>query len=516
MSTLEDQRREMSQTLKNLQDGAAENGGQIRNLTAAVDDIKSGLQKMEAATLEFNKRAYQPSGSDAELRRYTHANAADLASNKRNYAQNGDSVVRLRGHVSKAGGYVPGLLDDTNARTQWQRELQEVVTTRSIVRMVRRNRDGSCIGSPIMDAAVADMLRAGPQGISRIFADGSGAGIQGEDLIPDQAIPELERAVQFASGIADIFDTKDVPPGGLFRLPFTGGNLFPTIKTAPTGNDPANAPLSEWNSSNNTVEAIPLVVSTQLDREAAEESIIAVVPEVMAAMARGWQFGKDNIALNGRTDGSQDDLPNWDVRGIWTDNSALFASTAHHLRMADGLRRDAIATSSAIDGNAAQTADGVRTLLKTLGARFFSNLSDVVILMSPEYLLGTALGFTEIKTWDSVGADASILTGQLPGGAGGLPGQIGFLWGVPVCVTPFLTADLNATGVFDNVTETQTGMLVVSRSKYEWRMRKAMMVETDVEVRNDTVTLVGRMKTVFRKVGNTADKSCAYAYNLDA
>ncbi|MCK5088701.1 MAG: hypothetical protein KAQ88_01855 [Hyphomicrobiaceae bacterium] len=508
---IETQRRELAANLAGMREAAEANGGKIADLDAAVRGFKTQLQTMEASQAEANARAYEPTGTDRELKRYMGANAADLKANARNYVQKGDEAVRLRGHVSRAGGYLPGLLDDPNARTEWQREFQQVVTTRNLVRLARSNRDGSHRGSPIMDAACADMMRAAPPGLARIFADAAtGAGIHGADLIPDQALPELERAVQFTSGVADLFETRGMPAGGLFRLPFTGGNIFPSLKVAATGNDPANAPLSDWASDNNTIEAKSLVAATQLDREATEEALIAVMPEVMMTIARAWQFGKDNVCINGHAAGTQDALASWDIRGIWGAQSA----TNHHLKLADGLRADAIATSTAIDQNAAQDADGARALLKTLGARFFSDLSDIVFLVSPEYLLGTMLGFSEVKTWDQIGSTPSVVSGMMPGGAGALPGSVGVLYGVPVVVTPFLSADLNASGVYDNVTTNLTGIIAVSRSKYEWRQRHAAMIETDTEIRNDTVTVVSRMKTLFRKRGDTSDKSAAYGYNL--
>ncbi len=516
--SVEEQRRELADTLATLSSAREEQGGKIDNMDEAVRGLTESMQNLETAQFEANRRADIPTGNDADLARFTSVRSVDVAARPGHYAKSDSGAIRLRGHVSATGGFVPGLLDGA-PKTDWHAEFQDVVTTRNLVRKFSATKNGGCRPTPIMDEAVRYLLESAPAGLKRIFADAAtGAGIHGEDLIPDQVLPGVERAVQFTSGVSDLFETRGVPRGGLFRLPFTGGNLFPTLKVAATGNDPANAPLGEWTSDNNTIETLPLVVSTQLDREAAEEALIAVMPEVSEAMARGWQFGKDNICINGHTAGTQDDNANWDIRGIWTANSGQFGGTADHRRLSDGLRRDAFSTSTTRDQAAELDSDGIRTLIGEMDAKFFANMvgGDLVILASPEYYLGTMLGFTDMKTWDAVGPNASILTGRIGGPSVSLPGQVGSIFGIPVVSTAFLSADMNAVGVFDNVTLTKTGMLVVSREQYEWRQRQSMMIETDTEIRNDTITLVGRMKTLFRKRGDVTEKSCAYSFNLPA
>jgi hypothetical protein len=250
--------------LGTIRAAADANGGKIGDMGTALETLTTGLQAQSAEVAKMRAHRALPTGEDVGLRQYVARDWHDTDS--RAFAKTERGAVQMTRSVDPVSGVTWGLADDPNPQTDWQRGLQKAVTTRSLVRRIR-GADGN--SSPICDAAISRILQNGPDSISRIFADAAtAAGIQGDSFFPDQAVPELERAVEFQSGFADMFEQHDIPAGALFRIPRRAGNLFPTLKAAATGNDPANAPLSEWASTNNLIEGVPQVVSTQFDREA--------------------------------------------------------------------------------------------------------------------------------------------------------------------------------------------------------------------------------------------------------
>jgi hypothetical protein len=75
-----------------------------------------------------------------------------------------------------------------------------------------------------------------------------------------------------------------------------------------------------------------------------------------------------------------------------------------------------------------------------------------------------------------------------------------------------LTADLASTGLFTGSGAT-SGVLAIDRSAYELRVRKAAMLETQQDIRNNTQTVVASWRGLFRKRGLSSVKTAAFSYN---
>lgn len=529
---LEQRRRELEAKVGELASARAEIGAKIATNETAVRDLTTAVQRLQEAQTNVNRDAAEPTGRDADLRFYTgiprsisideHGQVRTddtderrtkraLARNAPCYRQGPAGQIRMTGHRTESGGFVYGLLDDPNPRTPWQRELQRAATMRTLVRAALNPKSSKA--TPIADEMVLGVLEDAPRFIrERMFADSTGIG---GEWIPD-TWAEVERETAHQVGFANIFAQRNVGPGGTLHLPFVEGELLAYKGAIPTTDDPADATLSDFTSRENTITTSELVVGTQIHRDATEDMLIPVWEEVMGKIVRSIAIAKDNIAINGDTAAShQDTIATWNIRSLL--KSTGLGTTADHRRISIGLRARATDISNTVDQNAAQTAAGAKTAMKRLGPEYYGKVGSVIFATSPEYFLGTMLGFTELMTWDKVGPAATILTGMLPG-KGVRPGSVGFLWGREVVITPMISADLATTGLYTGSGST-TGMLVLDTDDFEWRLRKDLRAESQENIRNNTHTLVARTRLSFRTKANdtgSTRKNVNWSYNLTA
>lgn len=512
---LNEAQEKLAQTLGELrsaqassQEGLQNNAAAIAALTTAQEDLRKAHED-----LARERSISAADGPDSGLRQYKLGDDETIKRNRHAYVANELGKVRMIGHEVHGGnGWRYGLLDDPNPRTAWQREFQGVVTLRNLVRV---HQEPSRRSTPFLDEMVASVAQDGPNDIARIFANNTA---KGAEWIPDNTFPGLEEEVQHMQGVHKLFAQNSLPPGGTMKLPYREGNLRPYLGVVPTTNNPPDATLSDLATRENSITAVEMVIATQVHRNASEDSIVAVAPQISADIARAMAFGFDNICINGDTAAAhQDTIASWDTRGVL--GASGLGNADDHRRAGIGLRARAFDVATTSDLNATQTTAGLRTLLKLMGPEYFARLTTtgtVKLLVSPEWFLGTMLGFTDMITWDKAGAAASILTGLIGGRTGPSPGSVGFVHNVEVVMTPMLTPDLATSGLYTGSGST-TACLAVETSDFEWRIRKGMMVETAANIMNNTVTTVSRDRRVFRTKANdttSSKKNVSYGFNL--
>lgn len=450
-------------------------------------------------------------------------------------APGGGNAVQIGGRyekhvVGRSGDVVRewrwGLLDDPEPRSMAQLELQRAVTDRSLARKILAQSKGADrVATPSLDRRVMDAARACGGEISKIFADSAGIGAE---WVPDTFLPELERDVLVPTNVTSLFRQRNLPPGGV-KIPSRSGRMRVLRHAVPTIDYPAVPTLSTLTTANGQIDPIAAYVGVQIDRDFEEDSIIQILPEIRSEMARAIQFAEDDCVVNGDSTAShQDAIASWDPRGELGGTTGL-GTTADHRRRWLGLRARAYdLTSMTTDQSAAKTFAGMRTAIGKLGARNqmggYASKSDVVILTSWDYFFSTMLdatAFSEFITFEKVGALASVLSGQL-GNVGAIPGSIpagcvGFLQGfIPVCIAWPITADLAASGLFVQASDTKTGFLAVDRSRHEYCVRKGAMLESETSILQNTNTLMMRYRTVFRSLDavSSSIKDVHWSYNL--
>lgn len=505
-------------------------GGEITGLKGQMDAVQTAMKHLQQVQ-DAQQRAKVESqmGDNRELDFYTAKSFDGVdASDRPKFMtpKTGSGAIRMQGHweTRVQGGELVrfwrwGLFDDPNPRTKEQAALQRAITRRSLARMhVNTNKHRF---SPQLDLEVLDAVdRCGPE-VQRIFADSAGIGAE---WIPTTMVPELERQILIPTNLAAIFRRRVLRPGTT-TIPKRSSNLRAYKGAVPTIDNPADAILSSLTTSSVDVDPVPTVVASQVDRDAVADSLVDIVDEILMEIATAFRFADDDCIVNGDSAAThQDTIASWNTRSRLGGTTGL-GTTADHRRRWLGLRARAFdLTSMTTDQNGAQDWAGLRAALAKLGAdnmiQGHMTANSVVVLTSWEYFFSKMLAFTEFASWDKVGMLASVLTGQLgsPGATAGglLPGQVGFVSGmIPVIVAYPLTADLAASGLYTG-SGTTTGMVQCDRSRFEYCVRQGTTVESDVEIRNNTVTYVARSRVNFRALDAVAStvKDTHYSYNL--
>jgi hypothetical protein len=537
-AALDVQRQQLAEMLRANKEQNGENRKLIDTLVKTVEGVNQQIDALKLQHAQGGQSTGEWGESDY-YRRTVHPNdvkakgafdPSALREGERpqpaTYLKTDQGALRLQGHQStrKSAGHVWGLLDDPNPRDDAQRRLQKAVQDRGLVRRMLAAAQGvqvSEVYTPQSDWAVERAMADMPEGIRRIFSASAAIGLE---WIPTRTSPELEREVLAQVGFSSIFPVYD-HPGGVLQLPYESGFLQAFTHTVPTGDlDPptGNDARTSIGTGNTTVTPTALAVAAQVDRDAAEDAIIAILPQLYFDMGWAFAFADDNTVINGNVSGAQDLLASWNPRGKFT---TIANNTNNQLRRWEGLRKLGLAggASSSINLNAAQTTAGLMSMVNLLGIEQLmdsSGGSRVVIGLEPGWFFQKGLFLAEFDAWTDVGALASVLTGALGDSSfqSGpmLPNQVGFIYArFPVCLIYALTRDQNASGVFDNVTTTRNSALAIDRLRYEQWRRQGFFVESDVEIRNNTITVIGRQRNVFRpKRLSSTQFAAAVGYNM--
>jgi hypothetical protein len=117
--------------------------------------------------------------------------------------------------------------------------------------------------------------------------------------------------------------------------------------------------------------------------------------------------------------------------------------------------------------------------------------------------LANLLSLSEVKTIDTFGPLATVKTGQ-----------IAAIMGMPINMSRFIGADMNASGVYDNVTTNKTGLLMAHAPSWYIFERKGILVETDRKIDVGASEIVATMRASFDTLDLDATKNVAYGYNM--
>ena len=230
---------------------------------------------------------------------------------------------------------------------------------------------------------------------------------------------------------------------------------------------------------------------------------MALLPTLSGQIYRDLADGYEDCMINGDTSSTHaDDIANWDIRGRW--GGGAYSATGDHRKNFKGLRKlssDKSTSNIAILGGAAVTADDIISGL-ALMAEYSSQ--DMMLVTSPEMLL-TLLKLDAVQTLDKYGPAATIRSGSLAS-----------IFGMPIIVSRYMAADMNANGVWDDLTKTHSGILYVNRDSYQHYQRRGITVETAKDINSDAISVVATLRRTFASPDQTLTKNVAWLANTEA
>ena len=453
--------------------------------TKAVEDLSGKLQGLMESQARPAMRSVE-GASDRELvHRYCdETGRIHLKSNKR----------RLKFGGRTAEIHQPGLLDDKTVMTDWQQDLQKAVERRSLVRLVAKNN-----ATPRTDAEILQILHRAPSGIrgqiEKAITDSAGSGAE---WIPDGTFPSIYEEFQVPNAVAALFGTIDMPNATMLQPSLTTG-VRPYKRSAIASDDPSNYTGSTPVSSETTISVANWAVRVVYDEMDAEDAVVAMEPLVRRLVVDALNDGYEDAMINGDTNAThQDDIANWNIRSRW--GSAGLGGAADHRRIFLGLRALAADRSQTIDMGSSQTVTGIMTdLVGGMGERAASQLA---IIVSPEVFYQKLLADTNVLTLDKLGTGATLLSGQLAS-----------VFGHPIIVSRYLSADMNASGLYDNVTTNLSGVLAVDRSAFYHYQRRGALVELERDIKTGGTHVVATLRRTFRTVSGATEAVARFGYN---
>ena len=475
--------------------GRKRDAEKTEQIARMADEMRGLTQKV--AEMNAADPFASAGGSDAELRQFV----------------DNDGRLFLRGFDADAGPEMrrhdnAGLLDSRPVNDA-HKALQDACEALYVATTIKCGRDGF---SHAQDAYRVGEVRkrlpsswnkvqrawsAMPAAVRKAWDGGTGTG--GEFIpLPTLASPVWQVGEFDPEGVLSIFpriqintESVKLPVGTLYPVPYKGGGA--------SGDNPAALAKGSVGTDEVTLTAADMYVMVLIYENAAEDSIVAAFPFIRSAIARSLAIGTRFAILNGDTAAThQDDLANWDLRGMF---GAVDAGTIDYRRVFLGLRANALDNSNGVDRGTFNLSALASDINAVGGPRGVP--SDVPILTSYEGYLANFVNLTGIVSANDYGAREPIAAGE-----------VGSIFGHPIIQTDAMSADLNASGLYDNVTTTKTGYVVFNRTMHPIIERAG----TTIALQND-ITVGGsymraKQRVGFKDLTKSADAGVRYAYNM--
>lgn len=457
-------------------------GDRLQNIEKQIDDLKTA-QRLIDESIQAPAPAY---ADESELRSFVREDGSVQWSTEVKHYTN------ARGH--RVSVEESGLLDSEFACSDWHAELKSIASDRHLARLLMADPY-----TPKLDARLYRHLKQAPRAlqpaITKAFNDQSGTGAE---FIPDQFISDLYQTFQLPKRLRGLL-TRVQADRNTLLIPRLNRGGRPYIK----GEITVDSPLAQYTTSTpatgqKTINIKGLASSYVLDDAAVEDAALAVLPIFSQQIAMDLEDAFEDCMINGDTAAThQDDIANWNIRSRW--GASGLGGSADHRRTFNGMRAAAFDQSNtAAKAGASLAASDILSGMSSLGELGASNL---VMVVSPEFMINSLMGLDEVVTIDKFGPAASVLSGQ-----------IGSIFNVPIIMSRFLSNDLATTGLYTGSGAT-TGFLLFNAASYYLYERRGIVVEQDKDISAGAIRLVATYRAVMGSPDQAATKNTFFGFN---
>lgn len=451
------------------------------------------------ALAEIKAEQKRLADSNRDLRENLEAKAADLKAIQQRLAETtapkvetvSEKEATLRRYVREDGTVdAAAMCSDPVSRGDWHAELKAMVDDRNLAKLMTK----SGRGCKALDQRIERHIQSAPAVIQRAFSDAAGLGAE---WIPDLVLPTLFGKLYQAGAVESLFPSLAMP-GKEVRLPFLTMKVKPYLKSAATW---SSITAEDDTTSQTSLTAKSLAARITIDEDASQDSIIMGLDYARESLSAAIAHAVEDAIINGDTAGThQDTIASWNPVSRW--NASGLGGADDHRAAFLGLR--AYAADNSATRDAGSDTDHYNGILATRGVMAGAHgvAGGLALICSPNYYLLKLLAVDEVATVDKLGPQAQVLTGQ-----------VASISGMPVITSDFMTSDLNASGIFDNVTTTKTGYLIVDRARWLMGNYRPVTIDIDREITSGVVEVVATRRCIFKSVDATT-KTVAFAYNI--
>jgi HK97 family phage major capsid protein len=309
----------------------------------------------------------------------------------------------------------------------------------------------------------------------------TGGSATGLEFIPTNFSAQLIDKWRLALRVPSLFDRISMPTK-VYKLPLEGIDPITFFVAENTSDNlvdnTTHIPPSTPGTANITFTAKKLALRTVWSEESDQDSIINMGDYARNKIGQALANGDEDVDINGDTAGTMD-----------SDSG-----TAGHRRLAwSGLRKLTNAGAKVDFGNV-DTAwlTNLRAMRMKLG-KYGVQPSQLALIVSVKGYLKMLANIPEIQTLDKYGGQAVILTGEL-----------GRIDGIPIIPSEFVREDLNASGVFDNVTTDRTIVILVNRNQFMHGDRSLMTLRSYEAPLSDQLYAIAKHRLDFQTVEGSA------------
>jgi HK97 family phage major capsid protein len=312
---------------------------------------------------------------------------------------------------------------------------------------------------------------------------------EGAEFLPRELSPNLIERVNLELMVAALFPSIPMPtnpydvPGRPVARQKTSRALENTADTGQTGFKKITPATRKV-----TLTAKKFGGEALVSKEAEEDLIIPMLGFMQEELVDYMVADIEDAIINGDTAGTMD-------TGWAADDPRLNF---------DGLRKSAQASGKTDGAGATLSVALLRGNRKAMG-KYGVKPTQLAHILSINALI-EILADTALLTLEKYGPKATVLTGEL-----------GKVDNIPVIVSEFVRADLNATGVFDNVTKTKTEAITAYRNGWFQGERRGLTVQVLRELYaedDQDAVLVSLRRAFAARFPVATENIVALTYNL--
>ncbi len=274
----------------------------------------------------------------------------------------------------------------------------------------------------------------------------------GLEWVPDAGMSaEMQYAVELEARVYTLFPTFEMPQSP-FKWPLrTGvGAAYRAVENANL-DSLTKVTKSNVGTAQKAFDAEDIMARVGYSGQLDARSIVVMLPEIKAALAIAHANAKDEACIDGQITAVIDsgDSPAGtpaDVRNLW-----------------DGIRyyTSAGVNNKLVDLGSAWNVEGLNSVRKLLG----------VAGMKPAecaWIPGISTYYNLLTIKDNQNNNVVLPLEAYGGSATILTGELGKLFGIPIVPSEYIREDLNASGIYDGVTETKTALPIVHRKSWKF------------------------------------------------